>query len=180
METAEQKKSPIRPDGASLVTAALIAALILLSTNVAADRFRSGDFYNKSRLISMIVSREEIGIADIAGNKRNVDMLLKFVGALTSAYIDFEMIPVGEVGTFAAVFESVPQDVVIDKFEYHRKNLTITGNALSPEAYEDFLETLRDTDYFESVSGHYYLSTGDTIRFELECISQSAAIQLEF
>lgn len=170
----------IRPSGRSLVAAVALAGCVLLASTYAADRIRSSELYSKSRLISMIVTQGQVGIADVAGNKRNVDMMLKFVGALTSAYIDFELIPVGEVGTFAAVFESAPPEILIDKFEYHRKNLTITGSAPDQESYETFLHDLRETRRFEGVTGHYYLDTDDRIRFELECISKATAIHLEF
>lgn len=166
--------------GLSLLSAALIVAAILFGTGYAAERVRASDFYRSSRLIGMIVSQEGVGLADMAGNKRNVDMMLKFVGALTSAYIDFELIPVGEVSTFTAVFESVPEGVEIEKFEYHRKDLFITGKAESGEAYKDFLTALRETDYFAGVNGHFYLSTDDDIRFELECTSHAVSVSLIF
>lgn len=180
MSTTHAVPAAGRPSGASLVTAVVLAGAILAGSTFAADRIRGSELYNKSRIISMIVSQEQVGITDIAGNKRNVDLLLKFVGALTSAYIDFELIPVGEVSTFAAVFESIPAEVTVERFEYHRKNLTIIGNAADQDSYETFLRSLRDTRYFEGVTGHCYLATDNTIRFELECISQSATVHLDF
>lgn len=169
-----------RPGVASTITALLLAAAILLGTTLAANLVRSSNLYSKSRLISMIFSQEQINITDIAGNKRNVDLLLKFVGALTGAYIDFEMIPVNEIGTFAAVFESLPAGIEVEKFEYHRKNLTIAGTAANEDEYQSFLDSLRVTGYFEGVTSHYYLATSGRIQFELECISQAAQVHLEF
>lgn len=164
----------------SVFLAFITAMAILLGTTVLADAFRSSQIYNKSRIIRMIVTQDQINITDMAGNKRNVDMMLKFVGALTSAYINFEMIPVGEVSTFVSVFESIPSDVTITKFEYHRKNLHITGMASNEESYTSFLQSLRDTEHFASVSGHFYLSTDNHIQFQMECLAQAASVHLEF
>ena len=164
----------------SILSALLMAAAVLIGATFGANQLLSSELYSKSRLISMIFSQDSVGIADIAGNKRNADMLLKFVGGLTSAYINFELIPVNEVGTFTAVFESAQTGVTIDKFEYHRKNLTISGVADTLTDYGVFLARLRDTEYFESVAGHYYTATDDTIRFALECVSQSTGAYLDF
>lgn len=174
------EKLQIKLDG--IVSGLLTAGAILVLTTWGAGRLLGSEAYNKSRIISMIVSQDSVGIADIAGDKRNVDMMLKFVGALTSAYINFELIPVKEAGTFAAVFESAQGEggVEIEKFEYHRKNLTITGVSPEVEAYEEFLANLQETEYFESVTGHYYTTTDDRIRFELECASQTASVYLDF
>lgn len=158
----------------STVFCALLAAGgVLLGTAFAANALRQSDLYGKSRMISMIVAQEQINITDMAGNKRNLDMMSKFIGALTSAYINFEMIPVGEAGTFAVVFETLPAGVTIENFEYHRKNLRIAGVAAAQQDYDSFLEGLREKEYFEGVSGHYYLTTENTIRFTLDCVSKS-------
>lgn len=156
-----------------IVSAVMVAVLVLFTGTVAANTVRQSEFYSKSRVISLIFSQDGIAVTDIAGNKRNVDMMLKFVGALTSAYINFELIPVNEAGTFAAVFRSVPPEVTIDKFEYHRKNLTITGTASALEEYERFLDSLQEDGYFESVTGHHYLTTDDQIRFTLACTADT-------
>lgn len=162
---------------ASIVALALVA-VIFLSTTHAARLVLNSEIYGKSRLISRIVAQDSVGVVNIVADRRNIDMLLKFVGAITSAYIDFELIPLNEAGTFAVVFESAVDLVEIEKFSYHRKDLTIEGTAADEESYADFLQRLSESDYFENVAGHYYITTGDTIRFQIDCASKIAPTYL--
>lgn len=164
----------------SLLSGLAAATAVLMVATFSAAAFRGSELYSKSRVISMIVSQDSVGVTDIAGNKRNVDMMLKFAGALTSAYINFELIPVNEVSTFGAVFQSVPAGVDIDKFEYKRKNLSIVGAADTEEEYEKFIAELTAADYFEDIYGHYYLATDGLIHFEIECTSQAPSVYIEF
>lgn len=163
-----------------VLCALLIAACILLASSYGADQLRSSQVYSQSRLISMIFSQDEVNLTDLVADRQNIDMLVKFVGAATSAYINFELIPVNEASTFVAVFESATGLVQIDHFEYHRKNLTIAGTADTRESYGTFLTGLRNTEHFESVSGHYYVATDDTIRFEVECTARYNGAYLDF
>lgn len=163
-----------------LLLSLLVAATILFGSTWLAQSVRSSGIYNKSRLMSIILSQEEISFSDMAGSRRNANMMVKFVGALTSAYIDFEMIPVNEFDTFTAVFESMGSEIAIDRFAYQRKNLIIYGQADTQEAYQAFLSDLRETDQFDGVSGHDYLTTADTIRFEIACISHISTLELGF
>lgn len=151
-----------------------LALAIFCATTFGARALLNSELYGKSRVISMIVAQDTVGVADLAADRRNLDIVLKFAGALTSAYIDFELIPVGEAGTFAAVFESVPDDVDITRFEYRRKNLVIFGSAPDKERYDAFVAGLEGTGHFESVSGHRYDATDGTLRFELECAPENA------
>ena len=107
----------------SVLTALLLAALMLLSTSWLADRVRQSTFYRQSRIVSSIVSLDSVGVMDIVSDRRNIDLLSKFAGAVASAYINFELIPIHEASTFAAVYESINSDVSIDSFSYRRRNL---------------------------------------------------------
>lgn len=176
----ETIKNRLRFSLSGVISGLALAAAVLLGTTFGANALLKSEIYSKSRLVTMIVSQDNVGIVELVQDSRNLDMMLKFVGALTSAYINFELIPVNEVGTFAAVFESVQGEVTIEKFEYHRKNLSIHGSTPTRQAYEDFVERLRDTEYFQQVTGHEYTAVDDSIQFELECDSQSVPVYLDF
>ena len=156
----------------SLLLALLLTAAILFGSIWMAEEIRSSGVYNKSRLMSRILSQEEISFSDMLGDRHNVGMMLKFVGALTSAYIDFELIPVHELDTFTAVMGSVNDGIAIDRFAYHRKNLTIYGQAADREQMRQFLSALQETDQFKSIAQHAYETTADTMRFEMVCVSR--------
>ena len=154
-----------------IITAATLAAGILLTSVLLAGRVASSSLFLQSKLVGSVFSQESVGFADMLNRRENVRMLFKFAGAVTAAYINFELIPVHEADTFAAVFEGINDDVTVDKFEYQRKNLIIDGTALTREGYGQFVEALRDEGYFTSVSADEYITTEDTIRFRMICVS---------
>jgi len=159
------------------VTALLLAAAILLATILMAWRVQDSALYRQSTVIRSIFSQESVGMGELLGQRKNIQMLAKFVGAVTTAYINFELIPVNEAATFAAVFQSVGEDITVDRFEYQRRNLEIDGTALSVEGYQRFVESLRVQNHFDSVSGDYYITTDDTVRFTVICAASTTAHQ---
>lgn len=153
---------------------------IFYSTLFLARQIVGSPLYRQSKLISMIVQQDSVGLEGLIGNTRNIDLVVKFSGAIASAYINFELIPLNEASTFVAIFESLPDSVSIEGFEYHRKDLTVLGYADSTEAYEEFMEELRARDYFNSVTGHCYDSTRGGVRFELNCSAKAVEAYLDF
>lgn len=163
-----------------IIIAALTAALILYSTMFLARKAVDSQVYQQSRIVSMLVQQDTLDISDMLSDTRGVGMIVKFAGALTSAYINFELIPVNEAPTFMAVFESMPDDVSVSGFDYRRKDLIITGSAKTAAGYESFIKALRERDHFASVSGSGYDATDGSVRFEIVCASNSPDAYLDF
>lgn len=154
---------------ATVLSACLCAALMLFSSFLMVQAFKNSGFYRQSKIIGLLVSRDSVGVRGLFEDSRNLDTMLKFTGALTSAYINFELIPVNEVDTFVVVLESLPENVVIEKFEYQRRNLIIEGSAANRSGYFEFLHNLREHEHFKNISEHSYLTTENSVHFELTC-----------
>ncbi|MDR2908829.1 MAG: hypothetical protein LBU86_02960 [Oscillospiraceae bacterium] len=163
-----------------LITALLLAAALLLSGILATQRLFESPLYRRSQIIRSIFAGAEEkpgsgakapGWAALLTDGRHREVLLKFAGALANAYVSFELIPVEEPDTFAAIYKSLGESVDIEDFSYHRKNLTITGSSPDEAGYEAFLSRLEETGRFGGVTGHSYTSTDDSTRFEIECIA---------
>lgn len=154
-----------------LLTDAIIAVAaitaVIYSTMLLAGAVINSSIYRQSRVVSMLVQQESIDIPGMLEDTRGIELVIKFAGALTTAYINFEMIPVGEESTFVAVFESMNDKVDIESFEYRRKDLSITGTAATKADFESFLETLSERKHFVSVEGGCYDSTDGGVKFEI-------------
>ena len=170
--TLEIPKRPAHMAGETL-TALLLTAALALGGILTANMITGSALYRQSKVIGSIFSdnNESFGVSDILWDAGSRAMLLKFAGALADAYVSFELIPVNEAATFAAVYESTVPAVEIDGFSYRRKDLIITGAASDESAYFEFVRRLRAKNHFDSVSGHYYITTGNLIRFELQCLA---------
>lgn len=151
------------------VTAVSLIAAILWGSALLSLEVKSSAVYRQSRVLTMLLSQEPVGIAGMLEDTRNIDMTVKFAGALTAAYINFELIPVNEAATFVAVFESLPEGVDIEGFEYHRKDLHITGVA-DETGYDAFISNLRGRDYFSSVTGQILGDQDGVTRFGIICV----------
>ena len=157
-----------RPSSSGIL-ALLLAAIIFGSMHLLANTVKNSGVYRQSRVISLLISQDSVGLGGMVTDTRNLPTLLKFTGALTSAYIDFELIPLNEINTFAVVWESMPEGLEIERFRYRGHNLSIYGVAPTRASYREFVTALRGHNYFDSVSEQSYLTTDDTVRFELEC-----------
>lgn len=151
-----------------------ITAILLISAVISVSAFlslevKSSALYRQSRVLSMLIRQEPAGIAGVLKDTRNIDMAVKFAGALTTAYINFELIPLGEAATFAAVFESIPEGVDIESFEYRRKDLYITVSAGDAD-YLAFISGLRDQEHFSSVTGKRLVSGDGKAMYEIVCV----------
>lgn len=162
-----------RPRRATICFALLSAGLVLFGATFAAQQVLSSKLYTQSRLIRRIVQQEQIQLADMASNRRNLDLLLQFAGAVTSAYIDFELIPINEANTFAVIFDSLPGNIEITHFDYQRKDLIIEGISPDPESVEAFRAALEESAYFAQVNGEVQGSDTNNMPFRIECIAQS-------
>jgi hypothetical protein len=160
---------PLKPP--AILSALAIAAAILLLTGMLADGLRRSELYARSRFVSVLLSQDTMELRELVADRENVETLIQFVGAVTAAYIDFELIPVGEAGTFAAVFQSRPPAVQIDRFAYHGTDLSIFGAAPSEAEYDKFVRLLAETNYFESVSGQHDEAAEGEISFEIKKVS---------
>lgn len=154
------------------ITALLLAAALALGGILMARQITESDIYQQSRIIRSIFSEggDGPGITSVFTDARSRNTLFLFARGVANAYVSFELIPVNEAATFTAVLESMGPVVEIEEFTYHRKNLTITGFSPDENAYREFLRRLRSKEHFESVTGHYYLSNDDLIRFEITCM----------
>ncbi|MDL2234205.1 hypothetical protein LJC63_11600 [Ruminococcaceae bacterium OttesenSCG-928-L11] len=153
----------------SLIAAMLAALLILLGTGGLAKRAAESTLLMQSRFARTVLAQDSMNPIRMVTEPQKLNVLLKFIGAVTTAYINFEMIPVNEAQTFVVLFESAGDDIAIESFAYHGKKLLVTGTAPTAEACERFRDALEDKRYFSSVALHQYTTTDDEIRFEMEC-----------
>ena len=147
----------------------LAAALALVIGAGGASWLLGSQLYQQSRIISALLKQDAFEVSSIMENRRNVELLLKFAGAAAAAYIDFELIPLREGATFAAVFESTNAGVEIDGFSYRGTTLMITGRADSGRDLADFEASLRETGYFGSVTKEERPDPADDASFRLAC-----------
>lgn len=157
------------------IAALLLAAAILLGAVLAAQGVSGSSWYRQSKIIGSIVSQESFGVSELVSDRRHVDVLLKFVSAVANAYVSFELIPVNEGTTFAAVFESIGPVITVERFDYQRRDLIITGLSPDRSGYYEFLRRLRSKPAFSGVSGHYYITVDDEVRFEIQCTPNHTA-----
>ena len=80
----------------SAFTAMVLTFAIFYSTMILALKIVESSVYRQSKVVSMLVQQESIGITGLLEDTHGIEMLLKFAGALTSAYINFELIPLNE------------------------------------------------------------------------------------
>lgn len=167
-----------------LLTDAIIALVLIMiviySTMILALRVVNSSIYRQSRIVSMLVQQDSFDLTGMLENTENIDLVLKFTGALASAYINFEMIPVNEASTFVAVFESMNSDVEIESFDYLRKDLFINGTAQTERACDDFVSALRRQNHFASVEVSSYESIGGGVKFEIRGVSTTVEAYLSF
>lgn len=158
----------------SMTAAFFLAALVLVSTMTAAEAVSNSKFFRQSKFVTTLLSSDSTSLTTIVTNPKTLDAFTKFLGAVTTAYINFEMIPVNEANTFIAVFESLNEAIEIESFTYHGKSLTITGTATGRTEYFRFYRALEATEHFASVNGHQYITVDDNVRFEIECAAEEA------
>jgi len=155
---------------ASAACALTIAAAILLGTHFAAAWITNSRIYLNSMLLVSITDRDEgVSMFSIITDAQKRDMTARFIGALTNAYIHFELIPHNEAQTFTAVFQSLGEGIHISEFEYRRHDLLIRGSADTPEAYEAFIKRLISTGHFISVTGSAQPTQNGGVVFEIWC-----------
>jgi hypothetical protein len=164
----------IQPRG--LFSALAIGLAILLLTGFLAGELRQSGLYSGSRFLSVILSQDTMELRELVSDRENVETLLQFVGAVTAAYIDFELIPLGEADTFSVVFQSRPPGVRIDSFAYHGEDLSIFGTAPGGAEYDAFVRGLTDSAAFESVAGSCGEGGEDGVPFEIVAVSPRAQV----
>lgn len=165
--------SQVKTGLAQVFTALALVLCILCGTILLSRQVESSTVYRQSLIIGSVFSQKSVGVGDVLKNSKNMEMLFKFAGAVTGAYINFELIPIYEADTFVAVFESANDNITVDAFTYHRKNLVIDGTAETGADYEAFAGALRDQGHFESVSGDHYTATDNTVKFKIVCVLDS-------
>ena len=162
-----------RPKITSTLCALILAAAILLGTAFAAIWVEQSRIYQQSRLLASLMGREDVHMLSIITDSEKRDVTAKFIGALTSAYINFELIPYNEAQTFAAVFQSLSEGIHISNFAYRRHDLLIYGSADTIQDYENFTRRLAGTGHFASIVGHTRPARDGGITFEIWCLQGS-------
>ncbi|MCL2056890.1 MAG: PilN domain-containing protein [Oscillospiraceae bacterium] len=160
------RKRKTAPD---ILAGALAAALVLLSSAAVADIVKGTRLFRQGRFAAAVFSQQSMSLAGVAAEPEKLDAALKFLGAVTAAYINFEMIPVGEARTFAAVFQSLESGIAVEQFSYKGKTLEITGISPDNATSERFRRNLERQGYLLSVSYHAYVTVDDDVRFSIEC-----------
>ncbi|MFV0401179.1 MAG: PilN domain-containing protein [Oscillospiraceae bacterium] len=155
----------------SLLQAVVLAALILVGTLWGAEALADSTLFTQSRILREIMSEESLDFTAILTDADRRTMLQHFIGGVTNAYVSFEMIPLNEGKTLEAIFSSLSDEIFIEKFEYHRRDLTLTGYAENSEACEAFVNRLESTGYFASVEIAEQTEGGEGGRtnFVVEC-----------
>jgi len=147
----------------------IAAALVMLSMDFAAAHVRRSRTFLQSRFAALLFSEGPLHISQVLTDQENISMFIHFLGAVTAAYINFDMIPVNEAQTFAVLFESRPGAVRIEDFAYQGKLLTIDGTAADERVAILFLQTLEERAYFRSLSGETRIMSDGVVRFEIVC-----------
>jgi hypothetical protein len=147
------------------------AGIVLMATLLAATPLRGSDIFRQSRFVTALIAHESVEAGNLLTNSRNLDLFTKFLGAVTAAYINFEMIPVNEAGTFVAVFESLGADIAVEGFAYHGKTLVITGSAPGEAEAEAFRAALEAQGHFSAVSAILSPQDEGGVGFEISCAS---------
>jgi len=155
-----------------LLSGIIAASIILTSATAAAGLLKNTRLFRQGRFAAALFSEETMSLAGVLSEPKKLDATLKFFGAVTAAYINFEMIPVGEARTFIAVFESLESDIEIDKFTYRGKTLEITGRAPDAATAETFRDNLENYGNLIPVNFHTYTTVDDAVRFNMECFLQ--------
>lgn len=135
----------------TVLLALLLAAGVLAGSAVGANALRESTLVTQSQVLRAVLSEQSVGVVSFLQDGRRMDMLRSFIRAVTEAYVNFELIPVNEGKTFAAIFTSLPEGVTVEQFVYHRRDLEIIGWA-TPEGYESFVSNLEDTRYFYQIT----------------------------
>jgi len=160
-----------------VVSAALalaVATAILLSTSLAALWVEHSRIYMQSQLLRSIAGEDGVSMLSIITSPEKRDVTLRFIAAITTAYISFELIPYNEAQTFTAIFASLNEGIHIELFEYRRHDLVIRGHANSIQNYYSFIKNLADNGHFTSVTGYVLSEESDTVVFEIWCIAAQA------
>lgn len=160
------RQTAINYAAALLLTAAISLSGIFMSGQLL-DSVRDSAFYRQSQIIGSIFSQEDTSLIQVATDTRARNNLFKFAGALANAYVSFEFIPYNEMQTFTAVHESLGPAIEIDSFEYHGKNLVITGSAPDETEYSEFLDRLRSHNHFAQVTGNFHTTPEGRAAFEI-------------
>ena len=155
----------------SAALAVAVAAAILLSTSLAAAWVEHSRIYMQSQMIRSIAGEDGVSMFSIVTSPEKRDVTLRFVAAITNAYINFELIPYNEAQTFTAIFASLNEGIHIETFEYRRHDLVIHGYANSIQNYYSFVKNLADNGRFASVTGYVLSEENNTVIFEVWCIS---------
>ena len=157
-------------------TAAVLCAIIILTTVFFVEAFVNSRFYRQSKAVSMLVRQEPVDFPELLeNNAQGVLLVIKFAGSLAAAYINFEFIPLNEASTFMAILQSLPEEITIESFAYSGRDLRITGDAEKESELNVFVGALEDSDAFSSVILNYYEAVDLSFRFELFCVSSHAA-----
>lgn len=162
----------------SLVLLSLgIAALILVTSAKAATSLRESSLMTQSQVVRSILADDAVGISSFLTSKEKRGMLRGFVKAVTDAYVSFELIPVNEGKTFATIFQSINDDIIIDEFTYHRRDLRLHGHG-TKAGYEEFVQSLEKSNYFYQVIQISVTETEvDEVEFTLDCQAEPISVQ---
>ena len=149
-------------------------ASVLLITCFLALLAQQSRLYQHGIIFGGIIRQDQVDFISLVTDPEKRKVMTKFIGATTTAYLDFEMLPYGEAQVFTAVFQSLGEGVRIEGFEYRRRDLMITGSADTPEALDSFVSRLDASNHFASVIIHEYPPGDHAVPFEIWCISGHA------
>lgn len=162
----------------TVVIAVLTAMAVFLSTWWLSDMAEKSKIYQQSRIIGRLASQEQLDITSIVLDGEKRDITAKFVGALTTAYINFEMIPYSEGQTFVVLMQSINEGIHVENLEYKRRDLVISGVSNTIADYNSFMEHMENSGHFSSVTGHEYLNVDGGVNFDIWCAAENTGAAL--
>jgi Tfp pilus assembly protein PilN len=152
-----------------LVPGLLAAAMVLLATLFVAGEIIETRLVRQGRYAAVLLAEDSLTLTGVVSDPKKLDATLKFLGAVTAAYINFELIPVNEARTFTVIFEALDDAITVDRFVYRGKTLIITGHAPDAKTGEAFRRRLEAQDYLVTVDYHAYTTVSDNVRFQVTC-----------
>ena len=158
------------PDRKSIAVALLLAMAILLGTWFSAEKLKQSAIYTQGRLFGNIMTQNSAELLPMLQSREKREAAVKFIEAVTTAYLDFELIPYNESDTLSLILGSLDTEIHIKSFEYRRRDLIIIGLADTPEDYWRFIERLSKTERFSDISGEY-AGKGEGVAFTIECVA---------
>lgn len=145
MDTKKQKL-------VSMLLAVVIAVGLFWLGGMVATKAKESTLLAQSRVLRGLLQEDSVDALSILKDKDTRILLQKFVAAVASGYVNFELIPYNEGKTLSLLLSSINKGITIDSFSYSGRDFIIKGSCDDFESLDKFVTNLREADYFKQVS----------------------------